>query len=175
MKNNKVSLIVLVIIVLLVGTISFLSFQKSKNGIVFKNTDNSGSIKDKVEKYLFEHLSKDSTRSFSFADKKACSFLLYGYDEKYIYGYGLCETIISENNGAPSIGSELADPLRLSYLKPDFKITSYEIPTSMCPECKGTTPKDILPASYYERYIREVESDYSMLEKGNLEKFSLIN
>lgn len=101
------------------------------------------------------------------SEASTCSFDLFGQDDKYIYGFGMCQEILSGDNGELSITNVLGDPLRISHSIPNG-IISYERPTSECPKCGGTKPEDILPAKYLETY--NSGSYYQALLKENLDK-----
>jgi hypothetical protein len=170
MKTNKgfvgVSLLIFLVALVAVGGVVYYSAKKQTTLPVVSLPIDS-SQKDKIENYLSSEIKKLDS-SWAQADTSACSFSSFGNDDKYIYGFGICQGLLRDNEGKFFLGNDLSDPVRISYREPNFQILSYERPTSECLDCPGTTIKDIFPVSYQEFY--QSQFSYSNIAKENLEK-----
>lgn len=167
-KNRDLIISVFIVILFVVFFTKFIVFKNTQKIEIINDVPQT--LESKVEKFLFDDLSSNKQLAFRYLFYKACSFLSYGNDEKYIYGYASCQNISDGGGLGLDINTDIGDPIRLSYTGSDFKITGYEIPTSPCPDCIGTTPKDILPTFYYIIYNKNLENIYLLLEKENIRK-----
>ena len=181
MKIKKKILIAVVIILVVIGGYFSFSYYKHNISRIFsinkENINLDQSIKIKVENFAYKkliksrHLGDQTEFAQAKSNEKACSFLLYGYDDKYIYGFISCQFIDrSSTDGVLDIMNELNDPIRLKYLKPDFKIINYEVPTSLFSGDSGTDRDDILPPIYSKYFRENWNNSYMLLEKENIKK-----
>lgn len=178
---KKVLIFIVIVLVVIGGFFIFKHYNNDtfyKSQVIKEGINPDQSLKGKVERYLFDKLNSSKqpgggSSEFSIAERKACSFLLYGNDSKYIYGYVACQFISWRDDTLKNnlyIFNEINDVIRLTYIGSDFKITGYEIPTGQFKDDNGTHNDDILPLIYLNDYSKNWDNNYMLLEKENIKK-----
>lgn len=173
----KKFLSIIVITIVILSAYVFVSRVKTSNAIKNEVLVDTTLMESRAEAFLFKtynfsekYLWKNAPPAVG---KPACTFVAYGYDEKYVYGEGFCQSIFrSEDPGELGIEKSGMNAIRFSYVgSPRNPIIVWQKSAdAICPKCGGTMPEDIFTEKYLKIMETKNEETYHFINHENLKK-----